>query len=42
MGLMDRMMDRMIINLSVTEKEDLMIQLMPEGWWNCSGVWTAR
>ena len=29
MGLMDRMMDRMIINLSVTEKEDLMIQLMP-------------
>ncbi len=29
MGLMDRMMDRMIINLSVTEKEELMMQLMP-------------
>ncbi len=29
MGLMDRMMDRMIINLSVTEKENLMMQLMP-------------
>jgi hypothetical protein len=26
---MDRMMDRMIINLSVTEKEELMMQLMP-------------
>lgn len=29
MGLMDRMMDRMIINLSVTEKENLMMQMMP-------------
>ncbi len=29
MGLMDRMMDRMIINLSVTAKEDLMMQMMP-------------
>jgi hypothetical protein len=29
MGLMDRMMDRMIINMSVAEKEDLMMQMMP-------------
>jgi hypothetical protein len=29
MGFMDRMMDRMIINLSVTAKEDLMMQMMP-------------
>ena len=29
MGLMDRMMDRMIINMSIAEKEDLMMQMMP-------------
>lgn len=29
MGLMDKMMDRMIVNLSVAEKEDLMLQMMP-------------
>ncbi len=29
MGLMDRIMDRMIINMSVDEKEDLMLQMMP-------------
>jgi len=29
MGLMDRMMDRMIINMSAAEKEDMMIQMMP-------------
>jgi hypothetical protein len=29
MGLMDRMMDRMIINMSVSEKEDLIMQMMP-------------
>jgi hypothetical protein len=29
MGLMDRMMDRMIINMSVAEKEDMMMRMMP-------------
>lgn len=29
MGLMDRMMDRMIVNLSVAQKEELMLQMMP-------------
>lgn len=29
MGIMDKMMDRMIINMSVAEKEDLMMQMMP-------------
>jgi hypothetical protein len=29
MGLMDRMMDRMIVNMSVVEKENLMMQMMP-------------
>lgn len=29
MGLMDRMMDRMIVNLSVSQKEELMLQMMP-------------
>ena len=29
MGLMDRMMDRMINNMSVPEKEDLMLKMMP-------------
>ncbi len=29
MGLVDRMMDRMIINMSIAEKEDLMMQMMP-------------
>lgn len=29
MGLMDRMMDRMIVNMSVVEKENLMMEMMP-------------
>jgi hypothetical protein len=29
MGLMDRMMDRMIVNMSVAEKENLMMEMMP-------------
>ncbi len=29
MGLMDRMMDRMIVNMSVAEKENLMMHMMP-------------
>ncbi len=29
MGLMDHMMDRMIVNMSVAEKENLMMQMMP-------------
>ena len=29
MGIMDKMMDRMIINMSVAEKEDMMMQMMP-------------
>ncbi len=29
MGLMDRMMDRMIINMSVEEKEKMMLKMMP-------------
>lgn len=29
MGIMDKMMDRMIINMSVAEKEELMMKMMP-------------
>ncbi len=29
MGLMDRMMNRMIVNMSVVEKENLMMEMMP-------------
>ncbi len=29
MGLMDRMMDRMIVNMAVAEKENLMMEMMP-------------
>lgn len=29
MGLMDRMMNRMIVNMSVAEKENLMMEMMP-------------
>jgi hypothetical protein len=29
MGLMDRMMDRMIGNMSVQEKEEMMLKMMP-------------
>jgi hypothetical protein len=29
MGIMDKMMDRMIVNMSVAEKEDMMLQMMP-------------
>jgi hypothetical protein len=29
MGLMDRMMDRMIVNMSVAEKEEMMMHMMP-------------
>lgn len=29
MGIMDKMMDRMIVNMSVAEKEDMMMQMMP-------------
>ena len=29
MGLMDRMMDRMIRNMSVQEKEEMMLKMMP-------------
>ncbi len=29
MGLMDRMMDRMIANMSIEEKEEMMLKMMP-------------